>query len=81
MISTLVPINLEDQITLFLQAYVPRHLNGEQIENYKFGKEDILKISKECLEPLFQVTNDEFFHMLYINYARIIYKIIGLEWN
>ena len=27
------------------------------------------------------MTNDEFFHMLYTNYAKIIYKIIGLEWN
>ena len=76
-----MPINLEEQITLFLRAYVPKHLKGEQIDKHKFGKEDILKIARDCLEPLFQVTNDDFFHMLYTNYAKIIYKIIGLEWN
>lgn len=81
MIAKLVPLNLEDQITLFLRAYVPKLLKGEDIDNYLFGKEDILTIAKECLEPLFQVTDDDFFLMLYTNYAKIIYKIIGLEWN
>ena len=42
MIKTLMPMNLEAQITLFLRSYVPKHLVGEQIDKYKFGKADIL---------------------------------------
>ena len=29
MITKLVPLNLEDQITLFLRAYVPKNLMGD----------------------------------------------------
>ena len=46
-----------------------------------FGKEDILNICKQCLEPMFKVTDDKFFDMLYTNYAMIIYKIIDLPWE
>ena len=81
MITTLVPIDLEKQITLFLRAYVPANLKDNEIDSHKFGKEDILRIAKDCLEPLFQVTDDDFFYMLYTNYAKIIHKIVGLEWN
>ena len=27
------------------------------------------------------MTDDDFFHMLYENYAQIVYNIIGLEWD
>ena len=30
---------------------------------------------------MFLVTNDEFFESLTQNYAKIIYKIIGFDWN
>ena len=53
MVNTLLPRNLEEKITFTLQAYVPSDLIGEQVENYMFGKKDILNISRSCLEPLF----------------------------
>ena len=69
MITTLMPSNIEDQLTLFLKAYVPEGIPAERMEDFKFGKKEIIEISRTCLEPLFKVTDDEFFHMLYINYA------------
>lgn len=38
LIRKLVPVSLEDQITLFLRAYVPKDLPQEQVDKYKFGK-------------------------------------------
>ena len=81
MITTLLPTNLEDRLRLFLRSYVPKNLAGKKVDKFKFGKEDILKIAIDCLKPMFKVTNDDFFQMLTTNYAQIIYKIIGLEWN
>ena len=79
MLQVLLPTNLEDQITLFLRAYVPSTLHGEEIDKYKFTKDDILKLSKYCLEPLFKETGDRFFEELYTNYAMIICRIIGMD--
>ena len=81
MISTLLPMNLEDQITLFLRSYVPKHLIGDQIDKFKFNKNDIVTLCKSCLEPLFKVTDDKFFEELYLNYAMIIMKIMKMDWN
>ena len=64
MITTLLPTNLEDRLTLFLRSYVPQNVRGEQIDQYMFGKSDILEISKDCLRPMFRVTDDAFFEML-----------------
>ena len=33
----LLPMTLEDQITLFLKAYVPEHIKEENTEKYRFG--------------------------------------------
>lgn len=61
MITTLMPMNLVDQLTLFLRSFVPEGTPTDQIDKFKFGKKEILDISKSCLEPLFKVTDDEFF--------------------
>ena len=60
---------------------MPEDLPAHLVETFEFGKKEILDISRSCLEPLFKVTDDEFFHMLYENYAQIVYNIIGLEWD
>ena len=41
MIQVLLPMNLEDQITLFLQSYVPANLVGEEIDKFKFTIQDV----------------------------------------
>ena len=41
MIQVLLPMNLEDQITLFLQSYVPVDLVGEEIDKFKFTIQDV----------------------------------------
>lgn len=64
MITTLMPMNLESQITLFLRSYVPKYKVGEQIDKHKFSKADILRICRDCLEPMFSETNDKFFNEL-----------------
>ena len=38
MIATLIPMNLEDQLTLFLKAYVPVSTPAHEIDRFKFGK-------------------------------------------
>ena len=81
MITTLMPSNIEDQLTLFLKAYVPEGIPVDRVEDFKFGKKEILEISRTCLAPLFKVTDDDFFQMLYINYAQLVYSIIGLDWD
>ena len=53
----------------------------DRVEDFKFGKKEILEISRTCLAPLFKVTDDDFFQMLYINYAQLVYSIIGLDWD
>ena len=81
MIQVLLPMNLEDQITLFLQAYVPSDLIGEEIDKFKFTIQDVLKISETCLAPNFKITNDEFFSMLCVNYTKMICRIVGMDFN
>ena len=61
MISTLVPLDLEDKIMQFLRSAVPIEVLPEKVDSYKFGREDIYSLCKACFEPLFKVTNDEFF--------------------
>ena len=80
-VSTLIPHNLEDKITLFLRACVPKTIfKEEEIDKYKFGKKEIVQIAESCLAPLFRV-RDEFFTQLSENYAMIIYKIIQIPWD
>ena len=81
LLFTVMPNSLEGQITLFLRSYVPQEVQKSDIDNYCFSKADILKICKDCLEPMFKVTDDEFFTQLYTNYADILFKILGMQEN
>ena len=78
MLFTLMPNTLEGQITLFLRSYVPDRVPKSEIDDHRFTREDIVKISRDCLEPLFKVTDDNFFEELYKNYATILFKILGM---
>ena len=79
MISTLVPLDLEDRIMQFLRSAVPIEVLPEKVDSYKFSREDIFSLCKACFAPLFKVTDDEFFSELYTNYAHIILKIVGTD--
>ena len=81
MIQVLLPMNLEDQITLFLQSYVPPDLIGEEIDKFKFSIEDVLKITQSCLAPNFKTKDDEFFKVLCINYTKMICRIVGMNFD
>ena len=81
MITVLLPMNLEDQITLFLQSYVPADLVGEEIDKFKFSIQDVLRLTESCLAPNFKITNDDFFEMLCVNYTKMICRIVGMDFN
>ena len=40
-----------------------------------------MKIIESTLEPLFANNNDEFMKILKINYVKMIYKLVGIEWS
>ena len=79
LLETLMPNTVEGQITLFLKSYVPKEIGKDEIESYRFTKADIIKISRDCLEPMFEVTDDDFFTQLYENYALTLFQILGMR--
>ena len=76
-----MPTNLENKLDLFLKAFVPKDVPFDKKDSYEYSQEDILKIIDSTLEPLFANNNDEFMKILKINYAKMIYKLVGIEWS
>ena len=78
--ADMVPRTLHDKIDLFLEAFTPQDLSIEEKDFYEFTQDEIHYICASCLAVIFARTDDNFFQEISINFAKIIYQIVGIKW-